>query len=541
MAEKGVRVPRFTFPGYLVRYVDEIEKSPPGHRFLLYFQGASYVARVRGSDNREMNRKRKNLETKLENCQWQQVYHEHQPDVWNPLEDSKKYALNSVARPFSKPTTKMAVAIRQRQQRLAEGSKGPKSKIFQFRARITAPIAIGLGNPHSVENGFSFLSPYGLPYIPGSGIKGVVRRAAEELALFDGESGWTIPLVWLLFGFDANSAYIAPPKDEIADEIHKRHKKWLSVFEEYAKNEAVKDELLKWWLSLEAIRKALPEKLRGLANDPVRFCQTLQERNNNAKALRKAIHLQGLLRFWDVFPKIDRMEVDILNPHHKDYFEGKANPVEVEAPKPVFFITIPADSVCSIYCELQRKIDNVPLPAELDSLLSEALSHALEWIGVGAKTAVGYGVGSIDVEKQEKPLVSSQGQKNVNRLFHQKKAEAEKRRREEEHREKREFEKEKEKEEALRIEKETEYAQSQLESFRDRINKCRNLPGDVEIFIQSVQYQEDPDLRKKMCQVLLEKAKALKGKNKFSKAVKSERSWAIKLKKLLLDNGIEVD
>nr|MCU0554730.1 type III-B CRISPR module RAMP protein Cmr6 [Syntrophales bacterium] len=69
-------------------------------------------------------------------------------------------------------------------------------------AIASAPFATGLGNEHPLENGFSFLSPYGLPYLPGSGVKGVIRRAAEELASGEwGESeGWEEEIIRALFG-----------------------------------------------------------------------------------------------------------------------------------------------------------------------------------------------------------------------------------------------------------------------------------------------------------------------------------------------------
>ena len=52
-----------------------------------------------------------------------------------------------------------------------------------IEAETTAPLATGLGLEHPIENGFAFMSPYGLPYLAGSGVKGVLRRAAEELSL----------------------------------------------------------------------------------------------------------------------------------------------------------------------------------------------------------------------------------------------------------------------------------------------------------------------------------------------------------------------
>ena len=71
-------------------------------------------------------------------------------------------------------------ALRTRQQALHahHGANG-----YRISTTSTAPFATGLGNEHPIENGFAFLTPYGLPYLAGSGVKGILRRAAEELAL----------------------------------------------------------------------------------------------------------------------------------------------------------------------------------------------------------------------------------------------------------------------------------------------------------------------------------------------------------------------
>jgi len=386
--QRDIEVPRFAVPGYLDKRIDDFKNSPPGHRFLLYFQGASYTITVTGS-------KKQAITDTMANNKWLDIYRKHPVgDSWESLKDAKKNALASVV-DFSPQTGNLIEALRQRQNAMAAAARG---KVFRFHARMTAPMAIGLGNPHPVENGFSFLNPYGIPYVPGSGIKGSLRRSAEELALFKPESGWTIPLVWVLFGFEEGSAHISPPADDLAKELQDLHKHWRSAFADYARTKAAEDELLKKWLGLESIQDSLPERLRHLASDPVKFCRALQEGDDNGKELRRSIHWQGSLVFWDVFPKIDRMAVDILNPHHKAYFEGNCGPIETEAPKPVFFLTVPPGAECAITCEMCRRSEDLPLPtdAELKKFLKAALENTLEWTGFGAKTAVGYGTGDFD-------------------------------------------------------------------------------------------------------------------------------------------------
>ena len=87
-------------------------------------------------------------------------------------------------------------AIRARQQALIAhyGSHG-----YRVATTSTAPFTTGLGNEHPIENGFAFLTPYGLPYLAGSGVKGILRRAMQELR-DDGEDGFTMAAIDALFG-----------------------------------------------------------------------------------------------------------------------------------------------------------------------------------------------------------------------------------------------------------------------------------------------------------------------------------------------------
>lgn len=75
---------------------------------------------------------------------------------------------------------------------------------FTLPARSLAPFTTGLGIEHPLENGFAFLSPFGLPYLPGSSVKGVLRRAALELGdgeLFEhADRTWTEADIGALFG-----------------------------------------------------------------------------------------------------------------------------------------------------------------------------------------------------------------------------------------------------------------------------------------------------------------------------------------------------
>lgn len=52
-----------------------------------------------------------------------------------------------------------------------------------LEATTVGPLAIGLGNASPLENGLSIHHTYGTPYLPGSALKGLVRRAADRFGL----------------------------------------------------------------------------------------------------------------------------------------------------------------------------------------------------------------------------------------------------------------------------------------------------------------------------------------------------------------------
>ena len=244
----------------------------------------------------------------------------------------------------------------------------------------------GTGNPHPVENGFSFLSPYGVPYLPASGVKGVIRRAAEELALFGDESAWTIPLVWVLFGFEAGSAYLA---DGAGD--------WTDAFRSRCLERADTDPLLRAWL--DAICPDRDRKAGEPERRPSEVLRSWHGSGKKAQAERRKIHWQGLLRFWDAFPSEEaELGLDILNPHHKKYYEGKKKgndpeptPHDAELPIPVFFLVLKPGAEFRFRVEAVDRSGLLGKVGDWRALLGGAFTHAFEWLGFGAKTAVGYG------------------------------------------------------------------------------------------------------------------------------------------------------
>jgi len=216
-------------------------------------------------------------------------------------------------------------------------------------AKSTAPFATGLGNEHPLENGFAFLWPYGLPYLPGSGVKGVVRRAAQELAegLWGETHGWS------------NEACCEYPAKSTGE---KREKTRLSMIDLLFGREPPSGD---------------------------------------------SDHFRGCLTFWDVFPQIhgNKLRVEIMTPHQKHYYQGEGShikpPHDSGDPQIIKFLTVPPKSQFTFHvvCDTQRLEKLAPdLVNQWQDLLRAAFQHAFEWLGFGAKTAVGYGV----MERDEK-------------------------------------------------------------------------------------------------------------------------------------------
>ena len=335
---------------------DHFRKAPPGHTFRLYFGG------------------------------W--------TDRWELAKDQKFRVTNDVT-PLDRDVKQTLSAVRGRYRALAQGRD-----LFSREVTSSAPFTTGLGIEHPLENGFAFLDPYGLPYLPGSSVKGVVRRAAEELALFETDPhGWSIPALWWLFGFDATSAYVAPAGHD-PKPIEEERARWREAFRSHVERLSGKEkDLLEAFVSLVFP----PKNGRHEINPVQRVLGWIPTDSRSAPELRE-IHTRGALEFWDVLPEPskDKLRVDIMNPHYNHYYQHGQPPGDWGSPVPIFFLTLPAGT-CFTFIARFRPPRNWPEPVRTffqtskddiplwKSLVDAAFAFAFDWLGFGAKTAIGYG------------------------------------------------------------------------------------------------------------------------------------------------------
>ncbi len=94
---------------------------------------------------------------------------------------------------------------------------------------------------------------------------------------------------------------------------------------------------------------------------------------------------EGKVIFFDAFPK-DKpsLKIDILNPHYKDYYDGKSAPTDTQNPVPVKFLTVKNTSFTFIIGFKENKLNEI-------EDIKKSFKECLKDFGIGAKTSVGYG------------------------------------------------------------------------------------------------------------------------------------------------------
>ncbi len=171
-------------------------------------------------------------------------------------------------------------------------------RIETIESRLSWRMVIGLGASHPQETSMTLHHIYGIPYIPGSAVKGVTRH-------------WVI---LSKFGNDEKKA------EEDED--------FRNIF------------------------------------------------GTQAQA--------GKVIFFDAYPVDEiKLKIDIMNPHYQDYYSKGEPPADWQNPTPIKFLTV------------EKTKFSFSLACRDEDLLQKAtnyLKEALRDHGVGAKTALGYGL-----------------------------------------------------------------------------------------------------------------------------------------------------
>lgn len=243
-----------------------------------------------------------------------------------------------------------------------------------FTLTSSERLAVGLGASHVLETALTLDRNTGLPYIPGSTLKGLARAwglievanalgiKLEDASTYDEKNPSPLnKLSDFIIDGTIEKAYQEPNKKKQEEAFERIHKA----------------------LKIEEITPQAKEKID-------RFSFVFGSQQN-----------AGAVNFVDGIyngEKAPTYETDVMTPHYKDYYGsgGKsAAPSEDDNPNPVSFLTIGSRQKFAFGVlprqSAWRETDAPLGQRETVETAAAALIDGLTKLGVGSKTAAGYG------------------------------------------------------------------------------------------------------------------------------------------------------
>lgn len=227
-------------------------------------------------------------------------------------------------------------------------------------------LIVGLGNESVYETSMTLHHVYGIPYIPGSAIKGVTRHYFIQNEFEETGCEW----------------------------------KQINVFENVLENfDVKKDEKLKF----KDFDKKFSTKKRKTSEDLYKFFYENSNIKYEAKILIEVYQIlfgsqkkKGSIVFFDAFPvEVPKIEPDVMNVHYPDYYGDDKPPADYQNPRPIYFLTVKEtrfEFMIGIKGKNNATIKNGKFKDKRPlELAFEYMRKALSEYGIGAKTAVGYG------------------------------------------------------------------------------------------------------------------------------------------------------
>lgn len=227
--------------------------------------------------------------------------------------------------------------------------------------KINWRLVIGLGDSSIYETSMTLHHIYGIPYIPGSAIKGILRHFLVSELLAKDLSDDNLNVMNKLIETDNIKALFEKGRETI--------KNTLTIYEKSENNNK----------KIEPSAKLLDKIMHGW-ND----LEKVREIFGNQKEKGKVI-------FLDSFPVTPpKIKPDIMNPHYGDYYSGKTSPADYLNPVPIYFLTV-EDTAFDFYLATKKRDSDIFNENIGGSTIIDWIKKVLCEHGIGAKTAVGYG------------------------------------------------------------------------------------------------------------------------------------------------------
>lgn len=245
-------------------------------------------------------------------------------------------------------------------------------------------LILGIGSSSVYEVGMTLHHVYGIPYIPASSIKGLLRS-------------W---IIQNCFGEAKGSEAKAFQESKLLCDIFGCAEKYeYDIWVE--KNGVEVDED---YMDKDDDGKPMKPKKKKVSKDSF---YKINAKKSDVNISEK----QGDVIFFDAFPmSAPNVEPDIMNVHYPDYYndkQGKVAPTDFQSPNPVSFLTVGNKDLAGndlkflTYIGVKENKMISELDANYKKLISSDmnvlefvsiwLNKALTECGIGAKTAVGYG------------------------------------------------------------------------------------------------------------------------------------------------------
>jgi len=253
-----------------------------------------------------------------------------------------------------------------------------------IEAEVAWRLLIGLSAPSVLNNGITLHPLFGFPYLPASGIKGLLRRfrrteIAEEVGVRplaprkieerDGDTPWQQLEDLLLM-----------PEPETSEEQAQMEERFKRLREDM-------DEVV------ERLREERRDEDGNLETEPFGGVTCgLDGLRDLSTSYRRAFgspNRQGRVHILDALPETlmvdgkSLLERDVVTPHYREYYTGDEPPADYHDPVPVQMLAVRQGTTF---------VFRMTCPDE--QLLSEVqgwLERAVERWGAGARTQAGYG------------------------------------------------------------------------------------------------------------------------------------------------------
>lgn len=240
-----------------------------------------------------------------------------------------------------------------------------------LRLTVAWRLAIGLGSYSPLETGITLHPVYGIPFLPGSAVKGVTRS-------------------WRLSSLAEDLGMRPLTRKEGKEYADDRRPTPQSVLERFLLSESSEER--------KALLSRLAREERILSPD-----SPLRDNPNEGdiyeigggKSFLGAFGSQnrrGEVVFFDAFPEklltpdnSPILEIDVMNVHYAEYYRSgeRKPPAAYLSPNPVPFLTIRAGTIFAV--------NMICRDGDLLDLVSSWVSDTLNENGIGAKTRAGYG------------------------------------------------------------------------------------------------------------------------------------------------------